>query len=288
LPENTDLFHVLKRRRACRAFLPKPIPTEVLDKVVYAAHRAPTGGNIPYRFIIVVKDPEQLDMLKAAAPGYFGDSPAAVVVCTDLRVGNGASKIDKDQCSLYDAGAAAENIVLAAYALGLGASFIKSYAEIAVRTILGLPEGCRTELIVSLGYPAPDEPPPVRKMPEGKITYYNTYGQKKNLDHNSSSKTPKTPDQFLFEYALFLITAASGIPNEPRHYGAIRLLDAVSKMTELYSTTTAVKADPFLIEAKRKIDTKLDTAMISEEDFMKFIEELVNEFTHELMNRYRK
>ncbi len=285
---STDLFDVLKRRRACRIFLPKPIPAEVLGKVVYAAHRAPTGGNIPYRFIIVVKDADQLKMLKAVAPGYFGDSTAAIVVCTDLRVGKEVSKVDADQCALYDAGAAAENIVLAAYALGLGASFIKSYAEAAVRTILGLPEGCRTELIVSLGYPAQDEPPPVRKPPEGKITYYDKYGDKKSSVHNNSSKTPNTPDQFLFEYALFLITAARGIPNEPRHYGAIRLLDAVSKITGLYSTTTALRPDPFLIEAKKKIDTNLDTAMVSEEDFMKFIDGLVNEFAHELMKRHGK
>jgi len=282
----TDLFAVLKKRRACRIFIPKPIPTEVLDKIVYAAHRAPTGGNIPYRFLVVVRDPEQLNMLKAVAPGYFGESTAAIVVCTDLRVGNGNSNLDAYQCSLYDAGAAAENIVLAAYALGLGASFIKSYAETAVRTILGLPEGCRTELIVSLGYPAPDEPPPVRKPPEGKITYYDKYGGTKSSVQHASSKIPKTPDQFIFEYALFLITAASGIPNEPRHYGAMRLLDAASRITGLYLTTPALKADPFLIEAKRKIDVELDKAMISERDFMKFIGDLVNEFTHELMNRH--
>ena len=285
---STDLFEVLKRRRACRIFVPKPIPENVLNKVVYAAHRAPTGGNVPYRFLIVVKDPNQLKMLKTVSPGYFGDSTAAIVVCTDLRVGKGVSKVDADQCSLYDAGAAAENIVLAAYALGLGASFIKSYAEAAVKTILGLPEGCRTELIVSLGYPAPDEPAPVRKPPEGKITYYDKYGDRKSSVNSSSSKTPSTPDQFLFEYALFLATAARGIPDEPRHYGAIRLLDAISKITGLYTTTTALKPDPFLIEAKRKIDTKLDTAMVSEEDFMKFIDGLVNEFSHELMKRHGK
>ena len=165
MSKTTDLFEVLRRRRACRSFVTKEIPDEVLNKVIYAAHRAPTGGNIPYRFIMVVKNPFQLRMLKAAAPGYFGESTAAIVVCTDLRVDGGITKVDAEQCSLYDAGAAAENIVLAAYALGLGASFIKSYSETAVRTILKLPEGCRTELIVSLGYPAPDEPPPIKKRP---------------------------------------------------------------------------------------------------------------------------
>lgn len=284
-----DLFEVLKKRRACRSFDPKPIPEEILRKVVYAAHRAPTGGNIPYRFIVVVRDAAQLKMLKAAAPGYFGGSTAAIVVCTDMRVDDGITRIDAEQCSLYDAGAAAENIVLAAYALGLGASFIKSYSETAVRTILGLPEGCRTELIVSLGFPSEDEPPPIKKRPEGQITYYDKYGNTANTSvHHNSTQAPTTAEQYLFEYAVFLLTAAHGVINEPRVYGAIRLVDAVSRLTGLYSTSNILKPDPFLIDAKKKINAELDTALTSEEAFMKFIDGLVEEFVNELTKRYSK
>ena len=283
----TDLFEVLKKRRACRSFVPKPIPDEILDRLVYAAHRASTGGNIPYRFVVVVREPAQLRMLKAAAPGYFGASTAAIVVCTDLRIDQGISRMDADQCTLYDAGAAAENIVLAAYALGLGASFIKSYSETAVKRILDLPEGCRTELIVSLGYPAPDEPPPIKKRPEGKITYYDTYGRVAGTNQSKNTRVdPITPEQYFFEYSLFLITAARGVTSEPVTYGAIRLLDAVSKLTGLYSTTNALKPDTFLIDAKKKIDEELDTAMTSEEKFMKFIDGLIDQFTRELKRRY--
>lgn len=284
----SDLFDVLKRRRACRSFVAKEIPDEILKKVVYAGHRAPTGGNIPYRFLIAVKDPIQLRMLKAAAPGYFGESTAAIVVCTDLRGEHGASKIDLEQCTLYDAGAAAENIVLAAYALGLGASFIKSYSETAVRTILNLPEGCRTELIVSLGYPAPDEPPPIKKRKEGKITYYDTYASTSREKSHNSLPQSHTPEQFLFEYALFLLTAARGIMDEPRVYGAIRLVDAVSKLTGLFSTTRGLQPDPFLLEAGKKIDGELDTALTSDEEFMAFIDGLVHDFAHEMLKRYGK
>lgn len=288
MPNSTDLFEVMRKRRACRSFVPKPIPDEVLAKIVYAAHRAPTGGNIPYRFVIVVKDPMQLRMLKAASPGFFGQSPAAIVVCTDLRGETGSTRVDAEQCTQYDAGAAAENVVLAAYALGLGASFIKSYSETAIRKILALPEGCRSELIVSLGYPSPDEPPPIRKRPEGKITYYDTYGTMSREGARGSATQKDSPEQYLFEYALFLLTAAQGVTSEPRSYGAIRLLDAISKLTGLYSTTNAVKPDPFLIEAKKKIDAKVDTAMTSERDFMKFIDDLVGLFADEMKKRYNR
>ena len=286
MSKDADLFDVLKRRRACRNFAAKEIPDEVMKKIVYAGHRAPTGGNIPYRFFVVVKDPVQLRLLKAAAPGYFGESNAVIVVCTDLRVDGGVAKIDVDQTSLYDAGAAAENIVLAAYALGLGASFIKSYSETAVSRILHLPQGCRTELIVSLGYPAADERPPIKKRKEGKITYYNRYGSITEAKSYSDPRTPLTPEQFLFEYAVFLLTAAHGVPSEPRTYGAIRLLDAVTKLTVLYSVVGGLRPDPLIMEAKRKIDTELDTAMTSEEEFVSFIDGLVKDFTEELKRRY--
>jgi len=288
LSTGNDLFNVLKRRRACRNFAAKSIPIEVLEKVVYAGHRAPTAGNIPYRFLVAVTDPIQLRMLKAAAPGYFGESAAVIVVCTNLRVDGGITEADAEQCALYDAGAAAENMVLAAYALGLGASFIKSYSETAISRILQLPEGCRTELIVSLGYPASDEPPPIKKRKEGKITYYNRYGSDARTQPPHSSSPRRTPEQFLFEYAVFLLTAAHGVPNEPRLYGAIRLMDAVSKLTGLYSCTTSLKPDPFLMEAKKRIDAALDTALASEKEFMSLIDELVDDFSTEMTKRYGK
>ena len=49
-----------------------------------------------------------------------------------------------------------------------------------------------------------------------------------------------------------------------------------------------MKPDPFLIEAKKKIDANLDTAMSSEKEFMAFIDRLVDDFAHELMKRYGK
>jgi nitroreductase len=292
---SADLFEVLKKRRACRHFEPKPIPNDVLDKLVYAAHRAPTGGNTPYRFVIVVKDPLKLKMLKLVSPGYFGDSSATIVVCTDLRVAEqGLGALGRDKTSLYDAGAAAENIVLTAYALGLGASFIKSYSETALKRILDLPDGFRTELVVSLGYPAKDEPTPLRARKGGKITYRDSYGQEwKAMEKDERPATGSelanevtTPEQYIFELALFLLTAARGCVDEPHIYGPLRLVDAVSRLTKLYSKTDLLKSDDFLIRAQKKIDENELQVMASEEAFVKFIDDLIAEFIDELKRRY--
>jgi nitroreductase len=289
---DSGLFEILKKRRACRHFEPRPVPDDVLEKLAYAAHRAPTGGNTPYRFIVIVKDPVKLKMLKLIAPGYFGDSSAALVVCTNLDIAErDLGSLGRDQCSLYDAGAAAENVVLAAYALGLGASFIKSYSEIALKRILGLPEGYRTELVVSLGYPAEDEPPPLKHRKGGNITYRDRFGEQwqqvKAPDVSPSAESGnQTPEEYLFELALFLLTAARGCVTEPHMYGPLRLVDAVSRLTDLYSKTNLLKTDRFLMQAKEKIDKNKYTVMASSEDFIKFMDDLISEFTEELKRRY--
>jgi nitroreductase len=285
------LFETLRKRRACRHFEPRPVPDQILEKLAYAAHRAPTGGNTPYRFVIVVKDPVKLKMLKLVAPGYFGDSSAAIVVCTDLTIAErDLGTLGRDQCSLYDAGAAAENVVLAAYALGLGASFIKSYSETALKKILGLPEGYRTELVVSLGYPAKDEPHPLKQRKGANITYRDSFGEQwqgmKQTDASAEIESgEQTPEQYIFELALFLLTAARGCVTEPHMYGPLRLVDAVSRLTDIYSKTPLLKTDPFLMSAKKKIDESKYTVMASSEQFIKFMDDMIADFAEELKRR---
>jgi nitroreductase len=175
--EESVLFNILRRRHACRDFdKTLVIPDEILLKLVYAGHRASTGSNIPYRFLIVVKDPVQIKMMKLVSPGFYGDPFAVFVICTDTRkapVGRGCRP--DLSCAEYDAGAAAENIVLAAYSMGLGASFVKSYCESAMAKILDLPQGCRTELIIPIGHPSKDEPAPLKKRPGAKLTYLDKF-----------------------------------------------------------------------------------------------------------------
>lgn len=287
MSNSTDLFQVLRKRHACRRFESRPIPDETLDRLVYAAHRAPTAGNVPYRFLVVVKNPNQMKMIKAISPGYFGDSSAAIVICTNLRTRQELSRVDIEECARYDAGAAAENIALAGYALGLGSSFIKSYSENALRTILELPEECRIELIVSVGYPARGVAPPLKKRKEDKITYIDRYGcEARNTTSGRTDlgKGISTPEQYIFELALFLLTASQESITEPRIYPTLRLLDAISRLADLYSKTDLLKPDEFLIEAKKEIDANKTRAIASEP--AKFIDDMIIKFTNELRKRY--
>jgi nitroreductase len=165
---NEGIFDALRRRRNTRLFKPDPIPESALTKLLYAAHRAPTGGNVDTRRFVTVTDTKLIEMIRRTSPGFYGSCPALIVICTDLFAAEG------DPTAIFDAGASAENIALAATALDIGVGFVKSYPESAVKRILSMPENVRTEIIVKLGYAERNQPRAPR-APRSH-TYLNRYG----------------------------------------------------------------------------------------------------------------
>jgi hypothetical protein len=93
-------------------------------------------------------------------------------------------------------------------------------------------------------------------------------------------------DDFIFEYSIFLVTAARGTLDEPRTYGALRLIDGITRLTDVYSKSPEIKPDNFLLEVRHEIQANLDLAMTSEERFSKFMDELIVKFTDEMKKRY--
>lgn len=174
-----NVLEAIKRRVAVRHFEPKPVPEDALRKLAWAAHKAPTGGNTPYRRVLVVNDEETVEMIKKVSPGFLSNAKALILIYTDLDVAyKGLGRLGRDVCSMIDAGAAAENAALAAVELGLGTCFTKSYSEVGVKEILGIPDNYRTEIMLQVGYPAKDAPPPLKAKPGSRITYLNYHGNR--------------------------------------------------------------------------------------------------------------
>lgn len=59
MPPEAEAFHrVVEARRSVRAWLPDPVPAEVLDRCLDSARRAPSSSNLqPWEFVIL-RDPE--------------------------------------------------------------------------------------------------------------------------------------------------------------------------------------------------------------------------------------
>jgi len=173
-----NVFDAIKGRRSVRKYKLDSVPNEVIEKILDAARWAPSAGNIqPWKFI-VISDRNMLELVRKVSPGYLGEAPLAILVCSDreraYRVGG---TLGRDYLSVSDCSMAVENMLLAAYALGLGTCAVKSFSRIAVKEMLEIPEGIEPELLVIMGYPAHTPTPPAR-IPFGQIVYLNKYGLK--------------------------------------------------------------------------------------------------------------
>jgi hypothetical protein len=107
-----------------RYFTDEPVDEEALSRLAWAAGKAPMGGAELVRRILVVSDPAVVRTVRQVTPSFLANAPAVILVCTDVeRAEISMGRQGRQILSLVDAGAAAENVALAAPALGVVAIF---------------------------------------------------------------------------------------------------------------------------------------------------------------------
>ncbi|MGQ9624397.1 MAG: nitroreductase family protein [Candidatus Bathycorpusculaceae bacterium] len=173
-----DVFEAIKGRRSIRKYKTEPVDKELVKKLLDAARWAPSGGNIQPWLFIVIDDSNVLDVIRKISPGYFGETPLAILVCSNKEKAykNGGT-LGRDYLSVVDCAMAVQNMLLAAYALGLGTCVVKSFSHTAMKEVLAIPEGIEPELLVIIGHPNQVPKPPPR-VPMSEIVHLNRYGEK--------------------------------------------------------------------------------------------------------------
>ncbi|MCA0407267.1 MAG: nitroreductase family protein, partial [Proteobacteria bacterium] len=57
MPTETAVLDALTSRRSIRAFLPREVPKEILEKILESAARAPSGTNMqPWEVVVLTGD----------------------------------------------------------------------------------------------------------------------------------------------------------------------------------------------------------------------------------------
>jgi nitroreductase len=159
-----------------RAFTEEAVAEEVLDRLSWAAARAPMGGAELVRRIVVVKDPAMVRTVRQVTPSFLANAAAIILICTDVDQAEAVmGRQGRDILSLLDAGAAAENVALAAPALGIGICFVRSANEAALREVLELPDHVRPDILIGVGHPAPTPSP--RPRMQKPIIFRDRFGQ---------------------------------------------------------------------------------------------------------------
>ena len=166
-------------RTSVRKFKDQPVEAEKVETMLRAAMAAPTAMNKQPWHFVVVNDREALSRL--AGEGGRGNmvrtAPLAIVVCGDLTK---AADGERQQFWIQDASAAAENLLLAAHAVGLGAVWTSAWPNAQkcrhIQEALSLPENIMPLNITVIGY-ADEQPEPKNKWKPENVSY-NKYGNR--------------------------------------------------------------------------------------------------------------
>lgn len=136
--------------RVVRQFADRPLAAEHLDRILNAGRRAGSSKNEQRWGFIVVRDREHLRELAKVGPyaGHLAGAATAVALVTPDATGPSGTSI------MWDLGRAAQNMVLAAWELGIGGVPATVYDHDLARRLLSLPPDQRCDFLLSFGYPA--------------------------------------------------------------------------------------------------------------------------------------
>ena len=175
-----EVFEAIRNRRAVRQFKPDIIPDDVLQKILEAARWAPSPFNTqPWEFIII-RDKETLKSISRNArySGYLENAPMAIAVVVPHVYGK-FSWIEGIGETRYAAAMAVQNMMLAAWELGIGTCWVSIERE-KVGEILKVPRTHFVLTVVPIGYP--EMPPPRHDESSRKklsdMTFHEKHGGK--------------------------------------------------------------------------------------------------------------
>lgn len=152
-----ETLKCINERREIRSFKPDPIPDDLLQKTLHAAIQAPSAGNIQDWEFIVVKSNETKQALASAAlnQDFITQAPVVIAVCSNLeKIRQAYGDRGLSLYSIQDTAAAIQNLLLAAWDLGITGCWVGAFNERKVSEALYLPDHVRPLALIPLGFPA--------------------------------------------------------------------------------------------------------------------------------------
>ncbi len=140
-----EVFEAVRTVLAVRSYQDKPVPPDVVRRIVEAGRL--TGSSMngqPWHFIVV----ENRDTLRrlgelARTGPYTAQAPLAIIVT-----------IEKTKFAVSDASRAIQSMVLAAWSEGVGSNWVGFLGMTEVKSLLGIPDDQDVLAILPFGYPA--------------------------------------------------------------------------------------------------------------------------------------
>jgi nitroreductase len=176
-----DLFSIIADRRSIKRFTSKPVELDKVLQAIQAGALAPSSGNLQNWSFIVITD---LERIRAMYNHTLNQEPflsamAAVIICGDVEHAHTMYGMrGKRLYTIQNCAAAAQNMLLAAHAIGLGAIWIGAFDEERIASMFKIPDHQhRPQAILLFGYPD-YTPEPKQLKPLDSIVYFNEFGNK--------------------------------------------------------------------------------------------------------------
>lgn len=177
-----DFLQLVASRQSDRAYdASRPVEREKLERILEAARLAPSACNAqPWKFVVVTEAELACQVGKATAGlgmnKFAKDAPVHILIVEEsMNITSFlGAKIKDKYFPLIDIGIAAAHITLAAEAEGLGSCILGWFDEPQIKRLLGIPQGKRLLLDITLGYSVKPKRKKSRK-PMDKVVAFNRY-----------------------------------------------------------------------------------------------------------------
>lgn len=144
-----DFITIAKQRMSVRSYTDKKVEPEKLEKILEAAHVAPTAANLQPVHLIAVQSEEGLAKIGKAANIY--GAPLAIIVCADHNKA-WVRPFDKKQTGDIDASILTDHMMLQATELGLGSVWVCYFKPDVLSREFNLPANLEPVNILVIGY----------------------------------------------------------------------------------------------------------------------------------------
>ena len=140
-----EVFDAVRTALAVRAYQDKPVPPDVVRRIVEAAHLTASSMNgQPWHFVVVENRDTLRKLGEAVRTGpYIAQAPLAIAVV-----------MEKSPYAVSDASRAIQSMILTAWSEGVGSNWTGFMGLDQVKPLLGIPADMDVLAVVPFGYPA--------------------------------------------------------------------------------------------------------------------------------------
>ena len=164
-----SLIDGILTRRSIRQYETKDIPEDVLQQILEAGRQAPSAANRqPIRFVVVNDHIMLQNLCDSVLARFVKYAPVAIVGCADIK------SLLTGKWAVVDATIAMQNMVIAAWTLGVGSCWIGACNEEKVKEVLKIPDKWKVVALITFGYPA-EQPKPRKKKPFEELFSFNSF-----------------------------------------------------------------------------------------------------------------